>query len=551
VSPVIVLDTEALAGIDLTGLSTEPITDHDRRAQLRPANTAYVSFTSGSAGRPKPVVATHAAIVNRVLWMQSRYRLTADDVVLHKTPLTFDVSVWELFWPLQVGARIVVAAPDGHRDTGYLLDSIIRHKVTVVYFVPSMLEVFLDQPGVRECRSLTTVFCSGETLSVGTARRSRERLGTRLHNLYGPTETTVEVTSFEVTGHESDTVPIGVPIWNTTTFVLDPWLRLVPTGVAGELYIGGAQLARGYAGRPGLTGATFVADPFGSGDRLYRTGDIGRWNHAGQLEFLGRADHQVKLRGYRIEPAEVEHALRGVPGIRAAAVLARDEGSGPVLVAFVAAAPGVTKDAVRIALRTVLPEHMIPTLFAFVDSLPRTSSGKVDRTALRATAIESAAERVPPVAPRTPTERTVHAIWAELLRDENFGIADNFFHLGGHSLLATRMLARVHHATGIGLPVRELFEVPTLAEFAALVDRAGADALASQVPALAAGPRPERIPLSFAQQRMWFLNQFDPASCAYHIVHAFRLSGDLDIDVLRAAVRDLVGRHEALRTVFP
>ncbi|MBF6169461.1 amino acid adenylation domain-containing protein, partial [Streptomyces gardneri] len=552
VSPVIVLDTEALAGIDLTGLSTEPITDHDRRAQLRPANTAYVLFTSGSTGSPKPVAVTHGAIVNQLLWMQSRYGMTADDVVLHKAPLTFDVSVLELFGPLEVGARIVVAAPDGHRDTGYLVDTIIRHGVTVAHFVPSLLEVFLDEPGLRECRSLATVFSGGEALSAASARRSLERLGVRPRNLYGLTETAVNAMSYEITGHESDSVPIGVPVWNTTVVVLDPWLRLVPTGVAGELYIGGVQLARGYAGRPGLTGATFVADPFGSGDRLYRTGDIGRWNHAGQLEFLGRADHQVKLRGYRIEPAEVEHALRGVPGVRAAAVHVRDEGAGPALAAFITAALGVTKDKVRNALGTVLPEHMVPTLFTFVDDLPLTPSGKLDRVALRAIAIGSAAERVPLVAPRTPTERTVHAIWAELLRDENFGVTDNFFHLGGHSLLATQMLARLRRSTGVALSVRELFEAPTLVEFAALVDRACADAPRSiPVPALAAAVRPARIPLSFAQQRMWFLNQLDPASCAYHIVHAFRLSGDLDIDVLRAAVRDLVGRHEALRTVFP
>ncbi|MFG1797761.1 amino acid adenylation domain-containing protein [Nocardia sp. NPDC049149] len=551
VSPVVVFDPELLTDLDLTGLSAEPITDRDRRAALQPANIAYVSFTSGSTGRPKPVVVTHAAIVNRVQWMQSRYRLTTDDVVLHKSPLTFDVSVWELFWPLQIGARMVVAAPDGHRDPGYLVDTIIRHRVTVVYFVPSMLEVFLDHPRVGDCRSLTTVLASGETLPVAIALRTLQRLGARLHNLYGQTETTVEVTSFEVTGQESDTVPVGLPIRNTTVAVLDGRLRPVPAGVAGELYIGGVQLARGYAGRPGLTGATFVADPFGTGHRLYRTGDIGRWSHAGQLEYLGRDDHQVKLRGYRIEPAEVEQALRGVLGVRASAVLARDEGSGPVLVAFLVAAPGATTSEIRAALRTVLPEHMVPTLFAFVDTLPRTSSGKVDRIALHAKAIESTTERVPLVVPRTPTERAVHAIWAELLGVDDFGAADNFFHLGGHSLLATRMLARVHRAIGVELPVRGMFDAPTLAEFAALVDRARADVRADRVPAPVVGSRPERLPLSFAQRRMWLLNQFDPSSSAYHIVHAFRLSGAIDIDTLRTAVRDVVGRQEALRTVFP
>ncbi|WP_157115186.1 amino acid adenylation domain-containing protein, partial [Nocardia niwae] len=263
-----------------------------------PSNTAYVIFTSGSTGRPKGVAVSHSAIVNRLVWMQTAYQLTADDVVLQKTPATFDVSVWEFFWPLQVGARLVVAKPDGHRDPAYLAEVISAEKVTVTHFVPSMLAVFVADTAAARCDSLRLVFASGEALPPKPAHRLRELTGASLHNLYGPTEAAVDVTFHEVVDADTETVPIGAPVFNTQVFVLDARLRPVPVGVAGELYLAGAQLARGYVARPDLTSDRFVANPYGEpGARMYRTGDLVAWTEHGELEYLGRTDFQVKLRG--------------------------------------------------------------------------------------------------------------------------------------------------------------------------------------------------------------------------------------------------------------
>ncbi|MFD6454920.1 amino acid adenylation domain-containing protein, partial [Nocardia sp. NPDC060220] len=286
--------------LDLSGHSTEPVTDADRHRPLRSGNTAYVIFTSGSTGRPKGVAVSHAAIVNRLVWMHAAYGLAADDVVLQKTPATFDVSVWEFFWPLQVGARLVVAKPDGHRDPAYLARLIVAEQVTTVHFVPSMMAVFVTEPLAAECVSLRNVFASGEGLPAPTAQRLRELTGAALHNLYGPTEAAVDVTYHEVTDADIETVPIGAPVFNTRLYVLDSRLRPVPVGVAGELYLAGVQLAHGYVGRADLTMDRFVADPFAPGERMYRTGDLVTWTSAGELEYLGRTDFQVKLRGLRI-----------------------------------------------------------------------------------------------------------------------------------------------------------------------------------------------------------------------------------------------------------
>ncbi|WP_217241535.1 amino acid adenylation domain-containing protein, partial [Streptomyces sp. AC555_RSS877] len=288
----------------LAGLSGEGVVDGERVCSLRPSHPAYVMYTSGSTGRPKGVVVSHAGIVNRLVWMQSRYGLVADDRVLQKTPFGFDVSVWEFFWPLLNGAVLVVARPGGHRDPGYVAGLIRRERVTTVHFVPSMLEAFLAEPAVVGCGGLRRVICSGEALPVAVRDRFFELFtGVELHNLYGPTEASVDVTSWECVPGRVGVVPIGAPVANTRVYVLDEWLRPVPVGVAGELYLAGVQLARGYAGRGGLTGERFVACPFGAGgERMYRTGDRARWTAEGQLLFVGRADEQVKIRGFRIEP---------------------------------------------------------------------------------------------------------------------------------------------------------------------------------------------------------------------------------------------------------
>ncbi len=388
-------------------------------------NLAYVIYTSGSTGRPKGVMSTHRGIVNRIAWMQRAYGLTPADRVLQKTPVSFDVSVWELFWPLAVGARLVLARPGGQRDPAYLMRRIEEQGVTTLHFVPSMLQAFLAQrAGLDRCRSLRRVMASGEALPAELAARFHELLGgalgtAELHNLYGPTEASVDVTAYRtLPGPARRAVPIGRPIANLGIWLLDPELQPVPLGVPGELYIGGTGLARGYLRRPGLTAERFVPHPLGRpGERLYRTGDLARFSADGEIEFLGRTDDQVKLRGFRIEPGEIEAALAGHPAVREAAVVAREER----LVAYVVpAGPGPRPEAgeLRDALRRVLPEHMVPADFALVDALPLTPSGKVDRGALRARL--PADELAPAAEPggdlETELEELVAGIWQDLLK---------------------------------------------------------------------------------------------------------------------------------------
>ncbi|WP_432277954.1 non-ribosomal peptide synthase/polyketide synthase [Nocardia cyriacigeorgica] len=533
--------------LDLSGYTDAPITDAERRSPLRPSNTAYVIFTSGSTGRPKGVAVSHAAIVNRLVWMQSAYQLDATDVVLQKTPATFDVSVWEFFWPLQIGARLVVAKPDGHRDPAYLAEIITAEGVTVTHFVPSMLSVFVADAAAAQCDSLRMVFASGEALSPKPAHRLRELTGASLHNLYGPTEAAVDVTFHEVTDADTDTVPIGAPVYNTQVYVLDARLRPVPVGVAGELYLAGAQLARGYVARPDLTSDRFVANPFGTSERMYRTGDLVAWTADGELDYLGRTDFQVKLRGLRIELGEIEAALNGLDEVAQSVVVVRgDQHTGDQLVAYVVAAPGVPVDTetLREDLGRQLPAYMVPAVVMVLDEFPLNASGKLDRKALPAPVFEAAVFR----APTTPVEEIVATTFADVLGLDRVGLDDDFFALGGNSLSATQVAARLSAALDTDLGVRELFEASTVAALAARAEsRAGAGARAALVPQ----QRPELVPLSLAQQRMWFLNRFDPESAVDNIPAAVRLSGLLDRQALQIAVADVLARHESLRTFYP
>ncbi|MEV0249069.1 non-ribosomal peptide synthase/polyketide synthase [Nocardia sp. NPDC050712] len=539
---------------DTTEYSDAPLTDADRLGVLHPDNAAYVLFTSGSTGRPKGVAVAHRAIVNRLVWMQDTYGLTAADVVLQKTPVTFDVSVWELFWPLQIGARLEVARPDGHRDPGYLAEVVAAARVTVAHFVPSMLSVFVAEPAAALCDSLRLVFASGEALPPAPAHLLRQLTGARVHNLYGPTEAAVDVTSHEVSAGDTHTVPIGTPVFNTRVFVLDGRLQPVPAGVPGELYLAGAQLARGYAGRPDLTGDRFVANPFGAGERMYRTGDLVAWRTDGELEYLGRTDFQVKLRGQRLELGEIEAVLAAVPGVAQAAAVVAATPHGDQLVAYVTAAEAVGQplaDVVRRAVARALPSYMAPSVITVLDEFPLNASGKLDRKALPAPAVEIAVFR----APETADQAAVAAIYAEVLGlpgTRRVGLDDDFFALGGNSLTATQVVARVGGALDAELPVRVLFEAPTVAELAA---RAAARQGSGRA-GLSARRRPERIPLAPAQQRMWFLNRFlaesvsGPGDAVNHIPVALRLTGALDVAALSAALADLVARHETLRTIY-
>ena len=532
--------------LDLSGHSAEPLTDADRVAPLRSSNTAYVIFTSGSTGRPKGVAVPHGAIVNRLVWMQSEYGLTADDGVLQKTPSTFDVSVWEFFWPLQIGARLVVARPDGHRDPGYLAELIAAEGVTVAHFVPSMLAVFVAESAVAQCTSLRTVFASGEALSPKSAHRLRKLTGAALHNLYGPTEAAVDVTYHQVVDADQETVPIGAPVFNTRVYVLDSRLRPVPVGVAGELYLAGDQLASGYVRRPDLSADRFVANPFGDGERMYRTGDLVYWTDRGELEYLGRTDFQVKLRGLRIELGEIESALTALDAVAQAVVLVRNDAhTGDQLVAYVVAAQQfIDTEEVREELGRALPSYMVPAVVMVLSELPLNASGKLDRKALPAPVFEAAVFR----APVTPVEEIVAGIFAEVLGVERVGLDDDFFALGGNSLIATRVAARLSASLDTDLRVREIFEASTVAALAARAESATGHGTRKP---LVPQPRPERIPLSLAQQRMWFLNRFDPESAVDNIPIVVRLSGLLDRQALHIAVADVLARHESMRTRYP
>ncbi|HBL31208.1 MAG TPA: non-ribosomal peptide synthase [Acidobacteria bacterium] len=441
-------------------------------ARVEEQNLAYVLYTSGSTGTPKGVMISHQGIVNRLLWMQEAYGLTAQDRVLQKTPFGFDVSLWEFFWPLLTGARLVFAQPEGHKDPQYLVDLIAREGVTTLHFVPSMLEAFMEAQGLASLTALRRVMASGEALPLQFVRRFFARLGhAELHNLYGPTEASVDVSAWPcVPDPPGSLVPIGRPIANHRLHVVDGHLALQPAGVPGELLLGGPGLARGYLGRPDLTAEVFVPDPLGGvpGGRLYRTGDLVRHRADGELEFLGRTDHQVKLRGFRIELGEIEAVLTSHPAVREAVVLLRtDLPGGGGLVAYVVT-DGPEEETVRQRrwLEERLPGYMVPAAFVRLESLPRTINGKVDRRALATP--QRSAENVF-VAPRAPVEIVLAQILAELLAVPRVGVDDNFFQLGGHSLLATQVITRVSDAFGVSLQLRHFLEAPTIRGLAARI----------------------------------------------------------------------------------
>ena len=526
----------------------------DRVAPLRAAHPAYVIYTSGSTGQPKGVAVTHGGIVNRLLWMQAEYGLGAGDAVLQKTPVSFDVSVWEFFWPLLAGARLVLARPGGHLDPVYLSGLIGSAGVTTVHFVPVMLDAFLGSGDRRAGVSLRRVICSGEALPGRVADRFAGRFAAGLHNLYGPTETSVDSTAWACAGGPGDP-PIGRPIANTAVFVLDQWLCPVPAGVAGELYIAGAGLARGYLGRFALTAERFVACPFGAGgQRMYRTGDVVRWTGDGVLVFAGRADDQVKIRGFRIEPGEVEAVLAACPGVAQVVVTAREEAPGDRRLAAYIVPAGNEADgaegagglaaAVRGFAAGRLPEYMVPASVTVLGALPLTANGKVDRAVLPAPdyTVAAAGGR----GPVSLREEVLCQVLAEVLGLASVGPEDDFFELGGHSLLAMRLVSRIRAVLGAEVAVRVVFEAPTAAGLAARL--AGA---APARAALAGRPRPVRVPLSSAQQRLWIQAQLEGPSATYNIPVVLRLSGDLDAAALDAALGDVIARHEVLRTIFP
>jgi amino acid adenylation domain-containing protein len=458
-------------GEDAPWMAASPRTNPARGA-LGPAHLAYLIYTSGSTGQPKGVMVAHGGVVNLVHWMKHRWAMDGGHALLQKTPLTFDVSVWELFWPLISGARLVVARPEGHRDPGYLAQAIRRERITAVAFVPSMLQLFLDHPDVAGCTTLRWVMSGGEALTGDLVRRLHERLpAAELYNRYAPTEATVNVVAWRCDPAEADAaIPIGRPRANVPLYILGGGGEPVPVGVVGELHIGGVQVARGYQGRPGLTAERFVPDPFGggAGARLYRTGDLARWRADGAVELVGRDDFQVKLRGIRIELGEIEARLREHAGVRDTVVLAREDTPGDRrLVAYYLAGEPLDAEALRRHVGERLPEHMVPAAYVHLEALPLTPSGKLDRKALPAPEGEAYVRRGYE-APVGAVEEALAEAWSEVLGVERVGRRDDFFELGGHSLLIVKLVERMRRR-GLHAEVGTLFTAPTLAQLAQVV----------------------------------------------------------------------------------
>lgn len=534
----------ALAGFDDTAL-----TDAERGMPLCPASAAYVIYTSGSTGRPKGVVVTHANLANFLADMSVRFPLDGDDRWLAVTTVAFDIAALELYLPLISGARVILAERAAVLDPAELIALVRRQKATIMQATPSLWRVLSAELSDRgEALPALRVLVGGEALPLRLADALRS-LG-ETTNLYGPTETTIWSTAARIPAHhQGGTPPIGRPIANTQAYVLDSRLRPVPPGVTADLYLAGEGVARGYHGQPGLTAERFTADPFGQpGSRMYRTGDRVQWSQEGQLTFVGRADGQVKVRGYRIEPSDVEAGLARHPDVDQAVVIARADTAGDQrLVAYVTS-PAASTDPLPASVRAFaaeqLPEYMVPALVVVLDALPLTANGKVDRKALPDPDFATATDvgRLP----TTDREKILCGLFAEVLDLPRVGVDDDFFALGGHSLSASRLASRIRVVLGAELPIKTLFEAPTVAGLSVRLDGAN-----ETRPPLARRTRPQRMPLSFAQRRLWFINSLEGPSAVYHLPSVHRLTQTVDLAALEAALGDVMERHEALRTVYP
>lgn len=515
--------------------------------RLEPGSIAYAIYTSGSTGRPKAALNTHQGIINRLRWMQDTYDLTVSDRVLQKTPFTFDVSVWEFFWPLTTGAQLVLAKPGGHQDNAYLVDLMAAHEVSTVHFVPSMLRPFLETENIEKCSSLKRVICSGEDLPLELQQRFFTRLDAQLHNLYGPTEAAVDVTSWRCPGEcRNNLVSIGRPISNIRVYLLDRALQPVPVGVPGELHIGGIGVARGYLNRADLTAENFIPDPFSdeAGMRLYKTGDLARYLADGNIQLLGRLDSQIKLRGFRIELGDIESRLTQHPAVREAVAIAL---GGPHsekrLVAYVTPLPGhwLRPGELQRFLKERLPSYMVPSAFVVLEHLPLTASGKLDRRALPAPGSMRPDLEEPFIPPRTPTEEALVAIWKELLGIEQVGIDDNFFELGGDSIISMQVVSRAKQA-GLHLVPRDLFEHQTIALLAAAA--ATLEIVQNADQGIVTGP----LPLTPIQR--WFFEQRSVAPHHFNQAVLLEARQSLNPHLIQVAVEKLVAHHDALRLRF-
>ncbi|MEV6427918.1 amino acid adenylation domain-containing protein [Nocardia sp. NPDC051463] len=577
--PKLTLDPAAILAAEQEAATLpdrDPV-DTDRTAALHPSNTAYVIYTSGSTGKPKGVPVPHDAIAEHLSGFNAEWDLTPQDRVLQSTSVSFDASLLDIFVTLTAGARVVIPKPNAYRDIPYVADLITRQGVTVLHMVPSMLATFLVLPEVNDWRTLRHVPVGGEALPGEVADRFATQFDAELRNHYGPTEAVVCSAHMSVDGPQGNgIVPIGKPNQNVHLYLLDGAMQLVPSGVVGEIYLGGRQLARGYLHRAGLTSERFVADPFLPGGRLYRTGDLARRNAAGEIEFIGRADEQVKVRGHRIELGEVEATVTDYSAIaHCVVIVAEHETLGPILAAYVVPAPGVEIDLeqVRAHVAATLPEYMVPATFVVIDEVPLTAHGKLDKRALPVPVFAEARNYREP---QTPTEVRIAALFGTLFTRDRVGADDSFFELGGHSLLAARLITMIRAEFGIEIDMRVPFDKPTVTGLAAhlvaafrdefdidldeidAVDAADGAAEAGSVvasrgakPELVRRPRPERIPLSYSQRVYWLQRRLEGAIDGENVTYPVRFDGPLDIEALRAAINDVVARHESLRTTFP
>ena len=521
----------------------------DPGAEVGPDHLAYVMYTSGSTGRPKGVGVPHRAVV-RLVQDTGYLAFGPRETVLQLAPVSFDAATFEIWGALLNGARLALHPPA--TPTPAALGAFLRaERVTTAWLSAGLFHLMADE-ALDGLGALRQLVAGGDVLSPAHLRRVRAaHPALRLVNGYGPTENTTFTCCHAVTAADPErrSVPVGTPIEGTRVWVLDGALRPVPVGVPGDLYAGGEGLARGYLDRPAQTAAAFVPDPVSGapGARLYRTGDRARWLEDGVVELLGRGDGQVKIRGFRVEPGEVEGALAAHPGVRDAVAVARGRGADRHLVAYAVPADGAPPAPAELLawLRRRLPAHLVPAAVVVLDALPLTANGKVDRGALP----DPGAPAAPFTPPRTPAEAALAALWAEVLGAERVGVDDDFFGLGGHSLLAARVIGRVRDRLGADLPVRALFEAPTVAALAARMEAARGTA-ASAAPALRRVARDGPLPASSGQARLWFIEQMDPGKATYHVPAALRLRGALDVAALQAALDALAARHEALRTTL-
>lgn len=535
----------------------------DLNVDIRGENTAYVIYTSGSTGAPKGVMVPHAGLLNRLQWMQEEYKLTSTDRVLQKTPYSFDVSVWEFFWPLIAGASLVVAKPGGHMDPSYLKGIISKENITTIHFVPSMLSLFLDEDKKDKCKSLKRVICSGEALTLELQEKFFNSLNAELHNLYGPTEASIDVSYWKcIKDIKLKTVPIGRPISNIQLYILNDMMQPVPDGCSGELYIGGVGLAKGYLNRPDLTEQKFIPNPFLEGTRLYKTGDLVRFLPDGNIEFFGRIDHQVKIRGFRIELGEIEERLKQHPLVNDAIVVAKNYTDNTKrLVAYVVngkkQAPNISD--LRSFLKETLPEYMVPASFMVLAEIPLSSNGKIDRKNLPEPKEERSVLKNDFVSPRDLKEEVLADIWSQVLEVEKVGINDNFYELGGDSLRSLQIKAKAKER-GLDFSIQQLLHNQTVSELAKAIDNSSATHQPVREPMkpfqlLTEEERakiPEGIedafPLSSLQTGLMFISELQPLSAFYHDIFVYEMECTFNFECFKAAIQLVSKRHPILRT---